>query len=77
MTKEFKEWIKNAWIESGGLITQKLASLITDISPPEINRKINNGELRAWKHKNLKRPLVSFQDAISLKRKRKKTKKNK
>ncbi len=69
---EFKEWIKNAWAESGGLITQKTASMITGLSESQISRRIDKGEIKIWEYRGMKGVFVSFPEAMNLKRERKK-----
>jgi len=74
---EFKEWIRNNWLDAGGLITQKTASMITGLSQSEISRKINKGDLKAWIYPGMKGAFVSFTQSMNLKRERKKAIKGK
>lgn len=67
---EFKAWIKDNWIDAGGLITQKTASMITGLSQSEISRKINTGDLKAWTYPGMKGAFVSFTESMNLKRER-------
>jgi len=68
----FKEEIIKTWIDTGGLITKKLASKIAGIAESQILRRIELGELKEYKVDGIKTGFVAFKDALKIERKRKK-----
>lgn len=69
--ENYKIWIKDAWIEAGGLVSQKTASLISGLSEAQISRRIKEQKMKIWIHPKMKKPFVSYREAMIIKRKRK------
>lgn len=67
---DFKSWYIETSAKAGGLITQKIAALLSEISESQISRRIKNGEIRTYNHPSLKKDLLSYSDTLELKRQR-------
>ncbi|MBS1368428.1 MAG: hypothetical protein HPZ91_00605 [Lentisphaeria bacterium] len=66
----FRNWYIETSALAGGLVTQKVASLISGISESQISRKAKSGKIKVYNHPLLTKGLISYKDALELKRER-------
>jgi hypothetical protein len=80
MKQTYKEWIKEIWLETGGIINQKTASRISGLSPGTISRKIKKEQIEEFKYNTKDKkepPMIKLKDALKFERKRKEKTKGK
>lgn len=65
-----KEEIMLLWIETGGLVTKKLASVITGIAESNICMRANKGEIKEYQIEGTKTKYLAFNEVIKIKRQR-------
>lgn len=66
----FRSWYIETSALAGGLVTQKIASMISGISESQISRKAKSGKIKVYNHPLLNKGLISYKDALELKRER-------
>jgi hypothetical protein len=67
--KTYSEWIKENWLEAGGLINQSTASKILKVSRTRLRQMINEKKIYPYIYEK-ESPLVSFKQIIELKNKK-------
>jgi glutamate 5-kinase len=70
---DFKDWIKNQWAETGGLVTKATAGDIAGMTRHNIDALIKKGELKEYRYTNSdnkEKIFVSFTETLKLKRQR-------
>lgn len=68
--QSFRNWYIETSAIAGGLVTQKIASLISGLSESQISRKTKTGKIKLYNHPLLTKGLISYKEALELKRER-------
>lgn len=69
--KEFSEWIKEKWLEAGGLISKSAAADILKLHKTRIGQMTKENKIKEYKYNNHRR-FVSFKEILEELNKRKK-----